>query len=194
MGIGAWLLAPRWNRLRAKYGDFGQFVIQAVAGIAMFGAVIDYFGGVSRSGRTRARRVLLAHLGDGFLGRQRDRGGITRDMLPRPWKGAARLSEKARLRSARITTFLFLTASMLIAIGTSGTGVVIKIVVAATVGVIGIPLILGLLPWSTSARSGRSGHGTGTTSSTPWSRTGEGRRGEVAKWTVAAVSRTKNFD
>jgi Na+/proline symporter len=27
--------------------DFGQFVIQAVAGIAMFGAVINYFGGIS---------------------------------------------------------------------------------------------------------------------------------------------------
>jgi hypothetical protein len=60
-------------------------------------------------------------------------------------KGADRLSEKAKL-----TTFLFIAASMLIAIGTNGTGVVIKIVVdvvAATVGVIGIPLILGLLPW-----------------------------------------------
>jgi Na+/proline symporter len=75
---------------------------------------------------------------------------ITRDMLPRIWKGVTRLGESAQLQLARITTFLFIAVSMLIAISTSGTGVVIKIVVdvvAATVGVIGIPLLLGLLPW-----------------------------------------------
>jgi Na+/proline symporter len=333
VGIGAWLLAPRWNRLRSKHNvaspleylakrynvptqqvmawsgsllkvvdiaakwaavsvllrgfagvplewgiiligavtmiysvvgglwadaltDFGQFIIQAVAGFAMFGAVISYFGGISwmwemwdklpeqnseplagpytitfflalfliktleynggmwnlaqrymaAPDGTAARRsaalssalwlvwplVLffpmwaaplivpgIANPDNAYveMGIQMLPAGlvglvlagffshtmamvssdanvisavITRDMLPRIWKGASRLSEKAKLQGARITTFLFITASMLIAIGTSGTGVVIKIVVdvvAATVGVIGIPLILGLLPW-----------------------------------------------
>jgi hypothetical protein len=61
-----------------------------------------------------------------------------------------RLSEKSQLQLARVTTFVFITASMLIAITATGAGGVIKIVVdvvAATVGVIGIPLMLGLLPW-----------------------------------------------
>jgi Na+/proline symporter len=333
VGIGAWLLAPRWNRLRSKYNvaspleylarrynvptqqviawagsllkvvdiaakwaavslllkgfagvpvawgiiligavtmiysvigglwadaltDFGQFIIQAVAGFAMFGAVINYFGGLSwmwdmwdklpptnseplagpytmtfflalfliktleynggmwnlaqrymaAPDGTAARRsaalssalwlvwplVLffpmwaaplivpgIANPDNAYvaMGIQMLPAGliglvlagffshtmamvssdanvisavITRDMLPRIWKGANRLSEKAKLQGARLTTFLFIAASMLIAIGTNGTGVVIKIVVdvvAATVGVIGIPLILGLLPW-----------------------------------------------
>ncbi len=75
---------------------------------------------------------------------------ITRDMLPRIWKGAARFSEKAKLQAARITTFVFIGVSMLIAITSGGQGFVLKVVVdltAATVGPIAIPLILGLLPW-----------------------------------------------
>ncbi|SMC95197.1 sodium:solute symporter family protein [Kibdelosporangium aridum] len=333
VGIGAWLFAPRWNRLRSKYNvrspleylakrynvptqqvlawsgsllkvvdiaakwaavavllrgfagvpitwgiiligavtmvysvigglwadaltDFGQFIIQAVAGFAMFGAVIAHFGGISwiwemwgdlppqnsqplagpytitfflalfliktleynggmwnlaqrymaAPDGSAARRsaalssvlwlvwplvlflpmwaapLIVPNLKNGddayvAMGIQMLPAGliglvlagffshtmamvssdanvisavITRDMLPRIWKGASRMAEAAKLQLARITTFLFIAASMLIAISTSGTGVVIKIVVdvvAATVGVIGIPLMLGLLPW-----------------------------------------------
>jgi Na+/proline symporter len=75
---------------------------------------------------------------------------ITRDMLPRIWSSAQRFSEKAKLQAARITTFLFIGVSMLIAVTSGGQGWVLGIVVdlvAATMGPIAIPLMLGLLPW-----------------------------------------------
>ncbi|CAL9665316.1 hypothetical protein SUDANB95_07174 [Actinosynnema sp. ALI-1.44] len=75
---------------------------------------------------------------------------ITRDMLPRLWKGVARLTESAQLRLARITTFAFIGLSMTIALTADTKGFVLKVVialVAATMGPIAIPLMLGLLPW-----------------------------------------------
>jgi Na+/proline symporter len=75
---------------------------------------------------------------------------ITRDIGPVLWPKLRKLSDVATLKFARITTFVFVTVSMLIAIITNGQGVVLKIVVdlvAATMGPISIPLMLGLLPW-----------------------------------------------
>ncbi|MFI9811027.1 sodium:solute symporter family protein [Saccharothrix variisporea] len=75
---------------------------------------------------------------------------ITRDMLPRLWKGVTRLSEAAQLQLARVTTFAFIGLSMTIALTADTKGFVLKVVialVAATMGPIAIPLMLGLLPW-----------------------------------------------
>ncbi|WP_405057315.1 Na+:solute symporter [Kribbella sp. NBC_01505] len=75
---------------------------------------------------------------------------ITRDLAPVLVKKVREMSDVAALKMARITTFTFVTVSMLIAIATNGEGVVLKIVVdlvAATMGPIAIPLMLGLLPW-----------------------------------------------
>ncbi|GAA0456004.1 sodium-coupled permease [Actinoplanes capillaceus] len=75
---------------------------------------------------------------------------VTRDIAPRLVRRVRDLSEKAALTFARVTTFSFVAISMVIAIGTEGQGVVLKIVidlVAATMGPISIPLMLGLLPW-----------------------------------------------
>jgi Na+/proline symporter len=75
---------------------------------------------------------------------------ITRDIGPVLVPKLRRLNDAAILKFARITTFSFVTLSMLIAIITNGQGVVLKIVVdlvAATMGPISIPLMLGLLPW-----------------------------------------------
>lgn len=75
---------------------------------------------------------------------------ITRDLAPVLVPKVRRMTDAGALKFARITTFTFVTLSMLIAIATNGEGVVLKIVVdlvAATMGPISIPLMLGLLPW-----------------------------------------------
>lgn len=75
---------------------------------------------------------------------------ITRDLAPVLVPRVRQLTDAAALKMARIVTFTFVTVSMLIAIATNGEGVVLKIVVdlvAATMGPIAIPLMLGLLPW-----------------------------------------------
>lgn len=75
---------------------------------------------------------------------------ITRDIGPVLVPKLPSLTDAGTLKFARITTFTFVTLSMLIAIITNGQGVVLKIVVdlvAATMGPISIPLMLGLLPW-----------------------------------------------
>ncbi|MFC7533864.1 sodium:solute symporter family protein [Actinoplanes sp. GCM10030250] len=75
---------------------------------------------------------------------------VTRDIAPVLVRAVRNLSDRAALRFARITTFTFVLISMIIAISTEGQGVVLKIVVdlvAATMGPISIPLMLGLLPW-----------------------------------------------
>ncbi|MGZ0147337.1 sodium:solute symporter family protein [Kribbella sp. WER1] len=75
---------------------------------------------------------------------------ITRDLAPVLVPRVRQLTDRATLKMARIVTFTFVVVSMLIAIATNGEGVVLKIVVdlvAATMGPIAIPLMLGLLPW-----------------------------------------------
>jgi Na+/proline symporter len=75
---------------------------------------------------------------------------VTRDIAPVLVRAVRNLTERAELTFARVTTFTFVVISMVIAISTEGQGVVLKIVVdlvAATMGPISIPLMLGLLPW-----------------------------------------------
>jgi Na+/proline symporter len=75
---------------------------------------------------------------------------ITRDIAPVIVRKVRDLTTGAQLTFARATTFTFVVISMVIAISTEGQGVVLKIVVdlvAATMGPISIPLMLGMLPW-----------------------------------------------
>lgn len=75
---------------------------------------------------------------------------VTRDIAPVLVRAVRNLSERAELTFARVTTFAFVLISMIIAASTEGQGVVLKIVVdlvAATMGPISIPLMLGMLPW-----------------------------------------------
>jgi Na+/proline symporter len=75
---------------------------------------------------------------------------VTRDIAPVLVRAVRSFTERAALNFARITTFTFVVISMVIAISTEGQGVVLKIVVdlvAATMGPISIPLMLGMLPW-----------------------------------------------
>ncbi|MEV0621441.1 sodium:solute symporter family protein [Nonomuraea sp. NPDC050404] len=75
---------------------------------------------------------------------------ITRDIAPVIVRKVRDLTSAAQLTFARATTIVFVLVSMVIAITTEGQGVVLKIVVdlvAATMGPISIPLMLGLLPW-----------------------------------------------
>jgi Na+/proline symporter len=75
---------------------------------------------------------------------------VTRDIAPVLVRAVRSFSDRAALNFARITTFSFVLISMIIAISTEGQGVVLKIVidlVAATMGPISIPLMLGMLPW-----------------------------------------------
>jgi Na+/proline symporter len=74
---------------------------------------------------------------------------ITRDIAPVLVRAVRNFSDQTALRFARITTACFVVISMVIAISTEGEGVVLKIVVdlvAATMGPISIPLMLGMLP------------------------------------------------
>jgi len=74
---------------------------------------------------------------------------VTRDILPVLWRGARGMSERQGLRVARISTITFVACSMLIATQSDALGGVLGIVVAwvaALIGPISIPLLLGMLP------------------------------------------------
>ncbi|MCC5037136.1 Na+:solute symporter [Streptomyces sp. WAC 00631] len=75
---------------------------------------------------------------------------ITRDMLPVMWRRARDFSASEKLLAARIATFSFITLSMIVATQAKDLGGVLAIVVswvAALMGPISIPLLLGMLPW-----------------------------------------------
>ncbi|MEO3767914.1 sodium:solute symporter family protein [Streptomyces sp. B8F3] len=75
---------------------------------------------------------------------------ITRDMAPVLVPRVRQLTDRAQLTFARVTTVAFVSVSMVIAIATGGEGFVLDVVVdlvAATMGPISIPLMLGMLPW-----------------------------------------------
>ncbi|SFS97737.1 sodium:solute symporter family protein [Saccharopolyspora flava] len=75
---------------------------------------------------------------------------ITRDMLPVLWRKAREFGEVQRLRAGRIATFSFIALSMLVATQAESLGGVLSIVVswvAALMGPISVPLLLGMLPW-----------------------------------------------
>lgn len=74
---------------------------------------------------------------------------ITRDILPVVWKGARGLSGKSELFVGRLSTFLFIALSMLIALQADIFGGVLGLIIlwfGALVGPIAIPMLLGLLP------------------------------------------------
>ncbi|MGK5446076.1 sodium:solute symporter family protein [Streptomyces radiopugnans] len=75
---------------------------------------------------------------------------ITRDLAPVVVPRVRRLTEAGQLLFARITTVAFVTFSMTLALLADPDGFIMTVVVsivAATMGPISIPLMLGLLPW-----------------------------------------------
>lgn len=75
---------------------------------------------------------------------------ITRDLAPVLVPKVRRLTQKNQLLFARITTIAFVTVSMSFALFSDPDGFIMTVVVsivAATMGPISIPLMLGLLPW-----------------------------------------------
>lgn len=75
---------------------------------------------------------------------------ITRDLAPVLVPKVRRLGERQDLLFARLTTVAFVTASMGFALFADPDGFIMTVVVsivAATMGPISIPLMLGLLPW-----------------------------------------------
>ncbi|MFD2416303.1 sodium:solute symporter family protein [Amycolatopsis pigmentata] len=75
---------------------------------------------------------------------------ITRDMVPVLWRRARSFGERANLRTARVATIGFVLTSMIVATQAQALGGVLSIVVswvAALMGPISVPLLLGMLPW-----------------------------------------------
>ncbi|NYV77015.1 sodium:solute symporter family protein [Streptomyces sp. UH6] len=75
---------------------------------------------------------------------------ITRDLAPVLFPRVRRLTQAGQLTFARITTVAFVTVSMTFALFADPDGFIMTVVVsivAATMGPISIPLMLGLLPW-----------------------------------------------
>jgi Na+/proline symporter len=75
---------------------------------------------------------------------------ITRDLAPVIVPRVRRMTQSGQLLFARVTTVVFVTISMTLAIFSDPDGFILTVVVsivAATMGPIAIPLMLGLLPW-----------------------------------------------
>ncbi|MDJ1134047.1 sodium:solute symporter family protein [Streptomyces iconiensis] len=75
---------------------------------------------------------------------------ITRDLAPAIMPRLRALSDRSALLFARVTTVAFVTVSMGFALFSDPNGFIMTVVVsivAATMGPISIPLMLGLLPW-----------------------------------------------
>lgn len=75
---------------------------------------------------------------------------ITRDILPALSRRARNFTEITSLRAARLATIGFVAASMIVATQAQALGGVLSIVVswvAALMGPISVPLLLGMLPW-----------------------------------------------
>lgn len=75
---------------------------------------------------------------------------VTRDILPAITERAREMSGSTALRTARICTVVFVLLSMFIATRAQNLGGVLTIIVAwvaALMGPISIPMLLGLLPW-----------------------------------------------
>jgi solute:Na+ symporter, SSS family len=74
---------------------------------------------------------------------------VTRDILPVLSRGARTMSTRGGLLAARVCTVLFVSVSMLVAVNAAHFGGVLGIIVAlvaAVMGPISIPMLLGLLP------------------------------------------------
>ncbi|WP_432093437.1 sodium:solute symporter family protein [Streptomyces sp. bgisy100] len=75
---------------------------------------------------------------------------ITRDMMPVMSRKARAWTDSQGLKAARVTTVIFVLLTMAVATQAENLGGVLKIVVnwvAALMGPISIPLLLGMLPW-----------------------------------------------
>jgi Na+/proline symporter len=75
---------------------------------------------------------------------------ITRDMIPAMFRRTRQWTDVQGLKAARITTVIFVALTMLVATQAQNLGGVLQIVVnwvAALMGPISIPLLLGMLPW-----------------------------------------------
>jgi len=75
---------------------------------------------------------------------------VVRDIIPTFRKGRTFLPTRTELMVGRLTTFAFITLSMVIAFGSDSFGGVIGLIVTwfgALVGPIAVPMLLGLLPW-----------------------------------------------
>ncbi|MGI9862963.1 sodium:solute symporter family protein [Moorella naiadis] len=74
---------------------------------------------------------------------------ITRDILPVIWKKAQNFSSESFLKTARVTTFIFIALTMVIAAEQDKFGGVLGLILTwfgALVGPISIPMLFGLLP------------------------------------------------
>jgi SSS family solute:Na+ symporter len=74
---------------------------------------------------------------------------VTRDILPAVSRRARRFSAAAELLAGRVTTFLFIAASMIIALTADRFGGVIGLILlwfGALIGPIAIPMLFGMLP------------------------------------------------
>lgn len=75
---------------------------------------------------------------------------ITRDMIPALSRQARSWTDRQGLKAARITTVIFVLLTMAVATQAENIGGVLQIVVnwvAALMGPISVPLLLGMLPW-----------------------------------------------
>lgn len=75
---------------------------------------------------------------------------VVRNIIPALRKGRGFLPEKQELWWARLTTFLFITLSMAIALASDSFGGVLGLLIlwfGALVGPIAVPMLLGMLPW-----------------------------------------------
>ncbi|MGD7705349.1 sodium:solute symporter family protein [Microlunatus sp. Y2014] len=75
---------------------------------------------------------------------------VVRDIIPGLRRGRGHLAGRAELFVGRLTTFLFIGLSMVIAFSADSFGGVLGLIVAwfgALVGPIAVPMLLGMLPW-----------------------------------------------
>jgi solute:Na+ symporter, SSS family len=74
---------------------------------------------------------------------------VVRDIIPAVMRGRSRLSDRAELAAGRIATFIFVVASLGVAMGSSSFGGVLGLLVlwfGALIGPVAIPMLLGMLP------------------------------------------------
>lgn len=75
---------------------------------------------------------------------------VTRDILPTLWKGVDRSNQKTELFIGRLSTFIFVAGSMVVALMADRFGGVLGLIIlwfGALIGPIAIPMLLGMLPW-----------------------------------------------
>jgi SSS family solute:Na+ symporter len=74
---------------------------------------------------------------------------VVRDIIPAVLRGKSQLSPRAELAAGRVTTFLFIALSLVVALTANSFGGVLGLLVlwfGALVGPVAIPMLLGMLP------------------------------------------------